>query len=388
MSAIKIPILDLKPQYHAIKTEVKAALDEVLESGQFILGATVKQFETDVARYLGVKHAIGVNSGTDALVIALRALGIGPGDEVITTSFSFFATAESISLLGAKPVFVDIERDSFNIDPSLIKAAITPKTKAIMPVHLYGNPAAIAQIKDIATEHNLKIVEDCAQSFGAVYKGACPGCQQTCQDTTRNALIGKKAGALGDMGAFSFFPTKNLGAYGDGGLITTDDDQLADLARMLRVHGAKEKYCNEMLGYNSRLDAMQAAILQVKLAYIDRWNQQRRQVAKTYSELLAGTVGIITPKLSDGHVFHQYTVRILDGKRDRVKQALADAGIGAMIYYPFPQDRLPVYKGQYAANPVSDELGEEVLSLPMWPELSAETSQQVVNALKSSLAKL
>ncbi|MGB3573350.1 MAG: DegT/DnrJ/EryC1/StrS family aminotransferase [Phormidesmis sp.] len=385
MSSIQIPILDLKPQYQAIKADIRAAIDEVLESGQFVLGATVQQFESEAASYLGVKHAIGVNSGTDALIIALRALGIGAGDEVITTSFSFFATAESISMVGAKPVFVDIARDSFNIDPSLIEAAITPKTKAIMPVHLYGNPAAIAQITSIATQHNLKIIEDCAQAFGAVYKGVCAGCKQTCPDTTRNALVGKRAGALGDMGAFSFFPTKNLGAYGDGGLITTDDDQLAELAGMLRVHGAKQKYHNTMLGYNSRLDAMQAAVLRVKLAYIDVWNQQRRQVAKTYSTLLEGIEGIITPHLTDGHVFHQYTVRILNGKRDQVKQSLAEAGIGSMVYYPFPQDRLPVYDGQYAANPVSDELGQEVLSLPMWPELSPETSEKVVKALKDSL---
>jgi len=386
VSAIKIPILDLKPQYQAIKEEIRTVVDDVLESGQFILGETVKQFESEVASYLGVKHAIGVNSGTDALIIALRALGIGPGDEVITTSFSFFATGESISNVGAQPVFVDIQRGSFNLDPDLIKAAITSKTKAIMPVHLYGNPAAMAKITDIAAQHGLKVIEDCAQAFGAVYKGDCYGCEQSCTDKNRNALLGKYTGALGDMGAFSFFPTKNLGAYGDGGLITTNDDDLAELSRMLRVHGAKKKYHNEMLGYNSRLDALQAAILRVKLAYIDTWNQQRRQVAKTYSQMLEGTDGVITPTVTDGHVFHQYTVRILDGKRDAVKQSLAEVGVGSMIYYPFPQDLLPVYKGQHPANPVSDELGAEVLSLPMWPELSTETSEQVTTALKSSLA--
>ena len=385
MSSIKIPILDLKPQYQTIKSEIRAAVDAVLESGQFVLGPTVKNFEAEVAQYLGVKYAIGVNSGTDALIISLRALGIGAGDEVITTCFSFFATAESISNVGAQPVFVDIEAGSFNIDPSLIEVAITPKTKAIMPVHLYGNPAALTQIRTIARKHNLKVIEDCAQSFGATYKGNCGGCEGDCDDETRQSLMGKHAGSLGDMGAFSFFPTKNLGAYGDGGLITTDDDRLAELATMLRAHGSKQKYCNEMLGYNSRLDAVQAAILQVKLGYIDLWNQQRRQVAKTYSQLLDNAVGVITPKLADGHVFHQYTIRVLDGKRDHMQQSLAEAGIGSMVYYPFPQDRLPIYDGQYPANPVSDQLGKEVLSLPMWPELSPETSEFIVKTLRASL---
>ncbi len=381
----KIPILDLKPQYQAIKSEIKSAINTVLESGQFVLGPTVAKFESEVARYLGVKHAIGVNSGTDALIIALRALGIGSGDEVITTCFSFFATAEAISNVGAKPAFVDIEASSFNIDPGLVEAAITSKTKAIMPVHLYGNPAALTQIKTVATQHNLKVIEDCAQSFGAVYKGSCSGCQSSCEEGVRQSLLGKQTGSLGDMGAFSFFPTKNLGAYGDGGLITTDDDQLADLAMMLRTHGSKQKYCNEMLGYNSRLDAIQAAVLHVKLDYINLWNQQRRQVAETYSQLLEGIAGVITPALTDGHVFHQYTIRVLDGKRDHVQQSLAEAGISSMVYYPFPQDRLPIYDGQYPTNPVSDEIGKQVLSLPMWPELSAEISQFVVKTLRESL---
>lgn len=385
MSSIKIPILDLKPQYQTLKSEIQSAIDAVLESGQFVLGPTVANFESEVARYLGVKHAVGVNSGTDALIIGLRALGVGAGDEVITTCFSFFATAESISNVGAKPVFVDIQADSFNIDPDLIEAAITPKTRAIMPVHLYGNPAALTQIRMIAAKHSLKVIEDCAQSFGAVYKGNCTRCEGTCDDTIRQSLIGKHTGSLGDIGAFSFFPTKNLGAYGDGGLITTDDDRLAELAVMLRMHGSKQKYCNQMLGYNSRLDALQAAILQVKLNYIDLWNQQRRQVAKTYSQLLDSVADVITPALSDGHVFHQYTIRILGGKRDHVQRSLAAAGIGSMVYYPFPQDRLPIYDGQYSANPVSDELGNQVLSLPMWPELSPETSQFVVRTLQESL---
>ncbi len=383
MSQIQIPILDLKPQYQAIKDEIQMAINQVLESGQFILGPTVSAFETSAADYLGVKHAIGVNSGTDALLIGLRALGISSGDEVITTPFSFFATAESISMVGAKPVFVDIRPDTFNIDPALIEAAITPKTKAIMPVHLYGNPAAMAQILEISEKHNLKVIEDCAQAFGALYKGDCNGC--SCQQSSRDRISGQYVGTLGNVGAFSFFPTKNLGAYGDGGLITTNDDEIADIARMLRVHGAKERYCNLMLGYNSRLDAMQAAILQVKLRHIEQWNNKRRWVADTYNRLLADVDGLIPPVPSGGHVFHQYTIRLLGRCRDRIKQSLADAGIGAMIYYPIPQDKLPIYAGEYPELPVSNQLAQEVLSLPMWPELSLEQIETVVASLKKAL---
>lgn len=383
---MKIPILDLQPQYQSIKDELQSAMTEVLESGQFIMGPAVKNFETAAAAYLGTKYAIGVNSGTDALVIGLRAMGIGPGDEVITTPFSFFATAESISNVGATPVFVDIDAKSFNIDPAQITAKITDKTKAIMPVHLYGNPAAMAQIVEIANAHGLQIIEDCAQSFGATYVANEQCCGGICQAETRAALNGKKVGTIGMVGAFSFFPTKNLGAYGDGGLIATDDDQVAELAQKLRVHGAKKKYHNEILGYNSRLDALQAAILGVKLRYIDQWNQARRQVAQTYNELLSSVDGVITPTITDGHVFHQYTIRILDGKRDRVQQYLAEQGIGTMIYYPIPQDKLPIYKGQYPDNAVSDQLTQEVLSLPIWPELEPAVIQSIVAAIQASLS--
>jgi dTDP-4-amino-4,6-dideoxygalactose transaminase len=378
MTEIKIPVLDLKPQYEQIKSEVQGAINRVLESGQFIMGPDVKLFEQEVAEYLGVKHAIGVNSGTDALVIGLRALGIGEGDEVITTPFSFFATAESISNVGAKPVFVDIDPRSFNIDPKEIKAKITPRTKAIMPVHLYGQPAAMGQIMEIAQEYGLKVIEDCAQSFGARYWGTCSSCDSLCQESMREALRGKFTGTIGDVGAYSFFPSKNLGAYGDGGMVVTNDDQVAETARMLRVHGAKKKYHNEVLGYNSRLDTLQAAILRVKLPYLEQWNEGRRRVAKTYNELLADVEGIITPELADGHVFHQYTIRVLDGKRDQVQQYLGEQGIGTMVYYPVPQDQLPVYQGQYPKMPVSDLLGTEVLSLPIWPEMDNETLDQVV----------
>ncbi|NEQ54242.1 MAG: DegT/DnrJ/EryC1/StrS family aminotransferase [Leptolyngbya sp. SIO3F4] len=382
---MNIPILDLKPQYQAIKAEIQAAVNQVLDSGQFILGPIVKEFESDVANYLGVKHAVGVNSGTDALVIGLRAAGILPGDEVITTPFSFFATAESISMVGAKPVFVDINPVTFNIDPSLIESVVNAKTRAIMPVHLYGNPAAMTPIMQIAAKHDLKVIEDCAQSFGAVYKGDCTGCGEECHEGVRARILGKYTGTLGDVGAFSFFPTKNLGAYGDGGLITTDNDNIAETARMLRVHGAKERYRNLMLGYNSRLDALQAAILQVKLRHIDEWNNKRRWIASTYTRLLSDVDEVVAPSPSEGHVFHQYTIRVLGGNRDFIKQKLMDKGIGAMVYYPIPQDRLPVYAGKYPDYPVSNQLSQEVLSLPMWPELSLKQLEIVVNEVINGL---
>jgi dTDP-4-amino-4,6-dideoxygalactose transaminase len=374
----KIPILDLKPQYNSIKVEIREAIDRVLESGAFIMGPDVKLFEEEVAQYLSVKHAIGVNSGTDGLVIGLKALGIGEGDEVITTPFSFFATAESISNVGAKPVFVDIEVDSFNIDPSKIEAAITAKTKAIMPVHLYGRAANMTAIMDIAAKNGLKVVEDCAQSFGSRF-----------YDSGNPSLNGKQTGTIGEVGAFSFFPSKNLGAYGDGGLVATNDDSVAEVARMLRAHGAKQKYHNEIFGYNSRLDTIQAAILRVKWPYIDKWNGGRRQVAQTYQELLADVASITTPEVVDGHVFHQYTIRVANGKRDELAKALNEQGISTMIYYPIPQDRLPVYRGQYPILSVSEMLTSEVLSLPIWPELNTETQKHicynVANLLKDNL---
>jgi len=366
MSQTKIPVLDLKPQYESIKEEIQTAINRVIESGQFIMGPDVKAFEQEVAAYLGVKYAIGVNSGTDALVIGLRAAGIGEGDEVITTPFSFFATAESISNVGAKVVFADIEASTYNIDPQHIRAKISSRSKAIMPVHLYGQSAAMGEIRSIAQEYGLKVIEDCAQSFGARYDG-------------------KAVGTIGDVGAFSFFPSKNLGGYGDGGMIVTDDEKIAEVAGMLRVHGAKKKYHNEVLGYNSRLDTIQAAILRVKLQYIDEWNQGRRRVAEIYNQLLADVKGLVTPGLAEGHVFHQYTIRITGGKRDKVQQYLTEQGIGTMIYYPIPQDQLPVYKGQYEACPVSDLAAQEVLSLPIWPELEEDMIERVVGMLKEGL---
>jgi dTDP-4-amino-4,6-dideoxygalactose transaminase len=385
MSDQKIPILDLSPQYQSLKPEIYAAIDRVLESGQFIMGPDVKQFEQEVATYLGVKHAIAVNSGTDALVIGLRAMGIGSGDEVITTPFSFFATAESISSVGATPIFVDIDPKTFNIDPAKIKDKITSRTKAIMPVHLYGNPAAMTQIMGIAQAHGLKVIEDCAQSFGARYAGICSGCDGACSETLRSTITGKMTGTIGDVGAYSFFPSKNLGAYGDGGLIATNDDAIADLARMLRVHGAKKKYHNEIIGYNSRLDTLQAAILRVKLPHIDEWNSGRRRVASLYTELLADIPEVVAPEVVSGHVFHQYTIRIIKGDRDKVASDLSAKGISTMIYYPIPQDRLPIYAGKYPVNPISDQLGTQVLSLPIWPELDRSIAEEVIGCLRTSI---
>jgi dTDP-4-amino-4,6-dideoxygalactose transaminase len=396
MSESSIPILDLKSQYQQLKPAIQAAIERVLESGQFILGSEVKLLEQEVADLLGVKYAVAVHSGTDALIISLRALGIGPGDEVITTPFSFFATAESISNVGATPVFADIQLDSFNIDPEVILTKITPRTKAIMPVHLFGQPAAMTRILEIAAAHNLSVIEDCAQSFGARYgadccpessaENTCGNSAAACSADLRAQLQQKFTGTLGDMGAFSFFPTKNLGAYGDGGMIVTDRADLAELASMLRVHGEKRRYHNELLGYNSRLDSLQAAILRVKLPYLQGWNQARRQVAHNYNQLLADLPGVITPQLRPGHVFHQYTLRVLNGARDQVQQTLASMGITTMIYYPIPQDQLPVYKGQYPANPNSDQLATEVLSLPIWPEMEFATQEQVAQAIRKALS--
>ena len=372
----KIPIIDLKPQYNALKDRIDRAVQEVMAETSFILGPHVKNFESATAEYLGVKHAIGVNSGTDALIIALAAAGIGPGDEVITTPFSFFATAESISRVGAEPVFCDVGLICYNIDTEKIRALITPNTKAIMPVHLFGHPANMDRIMKLAEEFDLKVIEDCAQSFGAVYSDP------------ESAFNNKYTGTIGTAGAFSFFPTKNLGAYGDGGIIVTNDDETAELAAKLRTHGSVKKYQNEMLGYNSRLDSIQAVILNEKLPYVKEWNLQRRRVAEKYNGLLEDIPGIIPPEICDGHVFHQYTVRVKDNKRDELKEKLADKGIFTMVYYPLPQDRLPVYKGQYSANPNSDILADEVLSLPIWPELEDSKIEYICSMAKEIMKEI
>lgn len=379
LSTSPVPVLDLTPEIEALWDDFNASFQRVVRSGQFIMGPEVKAFEHEVATYLGSRHAIGVNSGTDALVIALRALGVGPGDEVITTPFSFFATAEAISMVGATPVFADIKSDSFNIDPEAIGPKITPRTKALLPVHLYGHPAEMEAIMALAEKHDLVVVEDCAQSFGARYHG-----NSASGNGAASRARGRATGTIGHAGAFSFFPSKNLGAFGDAGLIVTDDAEVAAVAAMLRTHGAEKKYHNEVLGYNSRLDALQAAMLRVKLPHIDAFNAGRRRVARRYSTLLSPLPGVIPPTVTPGHVFHQYTIRILDGNRDQVRSRLAEQGISSMVYYPVPQDRLPVYEGQYPALAVSDQMSTEVLSLPIWPSMEDRIIERVVEAVRQA----
>lgn len=378
----KIPILDLKPQYESLKEEINAAIARVVESGQFIMGPDVKLFEQEVAAYLGVKHAIALNSGTDALFISLRALGLESGDEVITTPFTFFATAEAISHVGATPVFVDIDSQTFNLNADLIEEKITERTKAILPVHLFGYPAELGKIMALAKKYNLKVVEDCAQSFGARYHGDCSTCDGSCQP---DVYVGKHTGTIGNTGAYSFFPSKNLGAYGDGGLIVTDDDTIAEYVRMLRVHGSRKKYHNEIVGYNSRLDTLQAAILRVKLPHIDAWNEGRRLVAQRYNQLLKDIPGLVTPEKDScpEHVYHQYTVRILGGRRNIVQQYLSETGIGTMVYYPVPVHQLPIYIDLGYSLPIAETAAHEVLSLPIWPDMDFEVQERVVDTLKN-----
>jgi len=365
---IQIPMLDLQPQIEAHWDKFNVAFQRVLRSSHFILGPEEQAFEKECAAYLGVKHAIGLNSGTDALYIALRALGVGPGDEVITTPFTFFATAEAISHVGATPVFVDIEEESFNINPDLIGAAVTSRTKAIIPVHLFGRPCDMDRIQAVADKHGLKIVEDCAQSFGAAWKRT-------------------KTGSLGVFGCYSFFPTKNLNAFGDGGLLTTHDDDLAATARMLRVHGSRKKYFNETIGYNSRLDELHAALLRVKLPFIDQWNAQRLAAARVYVDSMSSIQDVVAPKEVDGHVFHQFTIRILNGKRNLVQERLHDMGIQTMVYYPVPVHRLKLYQESHMriACPISERMATEVLSLPIWPEITALQLAKVVQKLRDCL---
>lgn len=363
---MNLQMVDLVNQYKRIKPEIDNAISAVLESGQFILGKTVSEFENNVAKYLGVKHAIGCASGTDALMVALMALDIKEGDEVITTSFTFVATVETIVLLGAKPVYVDIEPDTFNIDPEQIEKSITKKTKAIIPVHLYGHPVNMDPILEIAKKYNLYIIEDSAQAMGADYKG-------------------KKVSSIGDIGCISFFPSKNLGAYGDAGMITTNNDQLAEKIRMIIVHGSKIRYYHEVLGVNSRLDAIQAAILNVKLKYLDEWNKLRNDFANIYNQLLENNF-IKTPitKPYAKHIFHQYTIRVKS--RDELSDYLKNKNIPHAIYYPIPLHQQTAYKYLSPSDlklPETEKAAKEVISLPMHTELTFEMQKYIADAINS-----
>lgn len=366
-----IPILDLKEQYLSIKSEIDRAVEDVMLGGHFILGPQTQALEKEVAAYVRSPFGIAVNSGTDALHLALRALDIGPGDEVITVPFTFVATTEAIGIVGATPVFVDIDPDTFNIDAAKLEKAITPRTKAVMPVHLYGYPAPMPEIMEIAGRHGVAVVEDCAQSIGAT-------------------IDGRPTGSFGAFGCFSFFPSKNLGAYGDGGLVTTDTAERADRLRSLRAHGGRVKYHHEELGVNSRLDEMQAAILRVKLPHLDQWISKRRAVADHYAEHLEGVRGVTVPREKSGyrHAYHQFTVRVDD--RDAVRGKLAEAGIQTMVYYPVPLHLQKVHAGlglPAGSFPHSERAASEVLSLPMYPELAREAQDRVIEAVRLAVGE-
>jgi len=364
-----VPMVDLKIQYNALQEEINSAVLGVLQSTNFILGPHGKALEEDVARYHKVKHAVAVASGTDALHLALLAADIKHGDEVITTPFTFIATAEAISYVGAVPVFVDIRPDTFNMDVTKIEAAITKKTKAIIPVHLYGHPVDMDGLIKIAKKHNVKVVEDCAQSFGAEYKGT-------------------KTGTFGDIGCFSFFPSKNLGCYGDGGMVVTDDSRLAEHLLSLRNHGSHVRYYHDEIGFNSRLDEIQAAILRIKFKLIDEYNAKRNANAAFYAKYLT-VPGVQLPMelKSSKHVFHQYTIRVRN--RDVVKQKLDEGKVtSSMIYYPVPLHLQAAYKNlgmKPGSLPVAEQAAHEVLSLPMYPELKEDQIKQVADAIKKAL---
>lgn len=361
-----IPQLDLVAQHKSIKEELDKAIGEVVASGNYILGPNVEALEHEVASYLGSAHGVGVASGTDALHLALLACGVKSGDEVITTSFSFIATADTIAHVGAVPVFVDINPQTFNLDESKIEHKITARTKTIVVVHLFGQPARMDKIMTIAEEYGIKVIEDCAQAMGAEFQG-------------------RKVGSIGSAGCFSFFPTKNLGCMGDGGMVVTDDGEIAERVRMLRVHGQGKKYQSEMLGFNSRLDEIQAAVLRVKLRYLDGWNRKRQDRASLYDKLLSDTP-VVTPFVEENvkHVFHQYTITA--PKRAELARGLEEKGIGVAIYYPLPfhLQKVFAYLGyKEGALPESEKAAKNVLSLPLYPELEDNQVEEVARKIKA-----
>lgn len=391
---MQVKILDLQRQYQKIKEEVESAVCRQMQSGQYIMGKAVMDFEKSFAEYIGVKHAIAVNSGTDALIIALRATGIRPGNEVITTPFTFFATTEAIAAIGATPVFVDVCEDTYNIDSAKIEEKITDKTKAILPVHIFGQPAEMGEINAIARKHNLVVIEDACQAAGAEYKG-------------------KKAGALGKIGCFSFFPTKNLGAFGDGGMITTNDDELDVICRAMREHGAAQngakarflldgiedelkgglsedalynpyKYYNYLIAYNSRLDAIQAVVLNIKIKYLDSFNKRRAEIAEYYNKAFAEIKDIITPKANGGGIsWHQYV--LCCSHKDELGNFLASKKVGSAAFYPVPlhlQKAFSYLNYKEGDLPVAEGLTKRTVCLPIYPELEKEEQDYVIQCVK------
>ncbi|CAI8999919.1 Pleiotropic regulatory protein [Brevibacillus sp. IT-7CA2] len=361
----KVPLLDLVKQYRSIEAEIKAAVDDVLSSGNYIMGKHVADFEQKMADYCNVKCAIGVANGTDALLLVLDALGIGPGDEVITTPFTFFASAEVVSQLGAKPVFIDIDPKTYNFDVSKLEAAITPNTKAIIPVHIFGQPVDMDEVLALAKKYNLYVVEDACQAIGSKYKE-------------------QKIGSLGVAGCFSFFPTKNLGGYGDGGMIVTNDEELAKKIKILRAHGSNPKYYHSMIGYNSRLDSLQAAMLNVKLAYIDQWNAARRQKAAVYNEALKDLpIQVPFEKENRYAVYHLYIIQT--DLRDELMAFLQEKGISSGVYYPVPLHLQEVYKdlGYDRESLIeSEKAAKGTMALPLYPEMTEEEQQYVISVVR------
>lgn len=371
--SLSVPLLDLKAQYATIRDEIHPVVDAVLESQRFIMGPEIEALEREIAAYSQCRYGVGVSSGTDALLVALMAIGIEPGDEIITTPYTFFATAGVIHRLGAKPVFVDIEEDTYNIDPTKIEAAITAKTKAIIPVHLYGQCAEMDPILAIARSRNLRVIEDAAQAIGAEYKG-------------------RRAGSMGDIGCFSFFPSKNLGGFGDGGMTVTNDEALSKRMKILRVHGSEPKYYHSIVGGNFRLDALQAAILRVKLKHLDAWTQGRQNNARHYTELfeksgLAGKRIVLPTVKQNRHIFNQYVIRV--SRRDELIAELKKQQIGVEIYYPVPMHLQECFSSlEYRPGdfPVSELAAKTTLALPIYPELTGEQREYVVEKICSFVA--
>lgn len=368
----QVPLVDLGTQYRSIRNEIDAAIQHVLDTTSFIQGEDLTLFEREFAEFCEASNAVGVASGTEALYLALLACGIGPGDEVITTAFTFIATAEAISQTGALPVFVDVDQRTMNMDASEIEAAITKETKAILPVHLYGQPADMGPLLAVARKHGLRVIEDCAQAHGARYQG-------------------RRIGTLGDIGCFSFYPGKNLGAFGDAGAVVTNDDQLAEHVRLLRDHGRKDKYEHLIPGINGRLDTLQAAILRVKLRSLEDWNERRRAIAEAYTDRLKETSGLTTPFVPEGMepVYHLYVLR--SENRDDIRRQLSEKGISTGIHYPIPLHLQPAYRdlGYFAGDfPESERAADEVFSLPMYPELPMDWVAQIAEATKRAQRSL